>query len=101
MKNPQRFSITPKKKVLADLYQQEGYLVLENFYTPEECQRLMQRMKELVEGCDLDELGAVFCAEESGHMNTGRNQYFRESGDKIRFFWRKESGLIKPPDLKN
>ena len=76
---------------LLSRYQQEGFLIIEDFYSPEECQAVMRRMTELVKGCDLNEVGAIFCAEASEHLDTGKDQYFRESGDKIRFFLEKEA----------
>ena len=62
----------------------------------------MRRMKELVSECDIDELGAVFCAEAETHLDTGKNRYFRESGDKVRFFLEKDArltGQCKPQEL--
>ena len=104
MLKPQVFSPGTPSGALRDSYQQAGYLVIEGFYQPEECRALMQRMNKLVNGCDIDELGAVFCAEASKHLETGRDKYFRESGDKIRFFLEKDAQLsraTRPEELIN
>ena len=104
MQKPQILSMDTPHKKLVEVYEKEGYLVLKDFYQPAECQRLMQRMQVLVSGCDLDELGAIFCAEQSEHLKTGQDNYFRKSGDKIHFFLEKGAELskqTKPEELMN
>ena len=65
-------------------YKRDGFLILENFVSRDVCDRLCGRAVELVR--DFDPSGAVSIF--STHEQTrARDDYFLESGDKIRFFF--------------
>lgn len=64
-------------------FDRDGYLVLEGFAGADDCAALIGRAAELVAGFDPDGHRSVFSGADQAHA---RDLYFRESGDKIRFF---------------
>jgi len=67
-----------------DKYERDGFLVLENFVTPEACDVLRARAERLVR--DFDPAGVISIFSTSEQTRTS-DDYFLESGDKIRFFF--------------
>src|ERR1041385_2476420 len=65
-------------------YERAGFLVLENFVSAEICDRLRVRAAEL--GRDFDPAGIVSIFSTHEQTRTS-DDYFLESGDKIRFFF--------------
>lgn len=65
-------------------YQRDGFLVLECFVRPSECDRLRTRAKELVRDFDPAGIVSIFSTHEQTRTS---DDYFLESGDKIRFFF--------------
>ena len=65
-------------------YEDDGYLVLRDFVEPSICDQLRQRAEELVG--DFDPQGLVSIFSTRAQTRTSDN-YFLESGDKIRFFF--------------
>ena len=74
----------------ADLaaYARDGFLVLENFVSGEDCDALQARAAELVAGFDPGPVRTVFSARSEGHA---LDRYFRESGGAIRFFFEEQA----------
>lgn len=64
-------------------YDRDGFLALEGFVEAADCQALIERAAELVEGFDPQAEHGIFSTADQTHA---RERYFRESGDKIRFF---------------
>lgn len=69
---------------LLDQYHKDGFLVLEDFATPEDCDRLRERAQLMVREFDPGDLKSIFSTHE---QNRTTDDYFLTSGDKIRFFF--------------
>ena len=65
-------------------WETDGFLVLQGSVTTAACDDLRERMGCLVEAFDPADVSTVFRTDDQGH---GRDRYFLESGDKIRFFF--------------
>ena len=72
-----------------DSFQQQGFLVLENFVSEPQCEALRQCANKLVEEFDPGERFSIFTTNEQTRHS---DLYFLESGDKIRFFFEEEEG---------
>jgi len=82
---PEDGRLTPEMQIA---YRRDGFLVLDGFATPEECARLRARTDALIEGFDPGELGTVFSTGAQSHAS---EDYFRGSGDKVRFFFEEDA----------
>jgi len=65
-------------------YESAGVLVVEDFVSLKECQRLQAHVQKLVDGFDPATVQSVFSAMKQTQLG---DKYFEESGDKIRFFF--------------
>ena len=76
--------LTPKQ--LED-FRRDGFLVIEGFAGPRDCDALIARAEELVAAFDPTEV-SIFSTIDQEHLT---DQYFLESGGKIRFFFEEDA----------
>jgi phytanoyl-CoA hydroxylase len=69
-------------------YLRDGFAVLEDFLSPADCAALKQRAAELVAAFDPGPVRTVFSTRDQGHA---RDEYFRQSGGAIHFFFEEDA----------
>jgi phytanoyl-CoA hydroxylase len=82
-------------------YHRDGFLILENFASKQECEELKRRAETMVAGFDPQGVISIFSTREQTRIS---DDYFLESGDKIRFFFEEdaftpEGGLKQSKEL--
>ncbi|MEZ5347323.1 MAG: phytanoyl-CoA dioxygenase family protein [Pyrinomonadaceae bacterium] len=78
-------------------FRDDGFLVIENFNSPEECDELMKRAAELTTTFDYKGHPSVFQTSEQERTS---DKYFLNSGGNISYFFEKDA-FTKTGDLKN
>jgi phytanoyl-CoA hydroxylase len=77
--------LTPEQ---LEAYERDGFLVLEDFVAADACDRLRARAGELVEGFEPGEVLSVFTTREQTRRS---DDYFLDSGDRVRFFFEEDA----------
>lgn len=65
-------------------FEAAGVVIIEDFVAQADCRRLQQRARELVDAFDPESVRTVFSTTKQTQLN---DEYFYDSGDKIRFFF--------------
>uniref|UniRef100_A0A671G8H7 Phytanoyl-CoA dioxygenase domain-containing protein 1 n=1 Tax=Rhinolophus ferrumequinum TaxID=59479 RepID=A0A671G8H7_RHIFE len=86
-------------------FQEDGFLVLEGFFSADECVAMQQRIGEIVAKMDVPvHCRTEFSTQEEEQLRAqGSTDYFLSSGDKIRFFFEKgvfdkKGNFLVPPE---
>ncbi len=69
-------------------FEKNGFLILEDFYTAEQCDQLINRAKELSQALDYKGEASIFQTTDQAKTS---DAYFLASGDNISFFFEKDA----------
>ena len=88
MKNMVKFSKNdlPFNNAMNSFWDKNGFIVIKDFYSASDCDKLRNRAKTLIENFDPNEKSfkSIFDTNNQKHSE---DKYFLNSGDKIRFFF--------------
>lgn len=79
---------------LKDQFDQDGYVILENFFSPEEVESLKEAGLALTKDIDNEKDRVVFNQASGSETKKSRDQYLMQSADKVCYFY--EDGAVGP-----
>ena len=87
---PKHFSRSnlPFNKEMKNSWEEQGFLIIDNFYSQNECDKIRSRANYLVNNFDYKKNRSIFNTKKQQHVD---DKYFLESGDKIHFFFEEKS----------
>ena len=74
----------PFNQQMKSFWEENGFLIIDDFYSEDECNKLRKRANSLVKKFDPFTYKSVFNTKKQEKVD---DKYFLESGDKIRFFF--------------
>lgn len=97
MKQPIRFNWTetPSANALATQFHADGFLIIDNFYSPEACEQLLHQRDKLIDAFNPSDHAVTFGAQSQSHA---AHEYFMESANNISFFL-EEDALTEAGEL--
>ena len=68
-----------------------GFLILDSFNTPEECDKLIERARQLSESLKGQDQVSLF---QTSNQSKASNDYFLASGDNISYFFENDDDIL-------
>ena len=78
------FSELPFNDEMKLFWEDNGFIIIDNFYSDKNCDELKERSNHLIKNFDSSNHKSIFNTKKQDQV---KDNYFLESGDKIRFFF--------------